>query len=273
MTDWILRFVKGLFIGSGFILPGVSGGALAAVFGIYERIILFLAHITRDFKKQFLFLFPVGLGALTGIFLLSFAVSFFLGTYEVQILWFFVGCILGTVPALWEQTGRKGRQSRHYVILAVSFFASLFFLISGEALFQGQIAQNFSTWILAGALIGLGALVPGLSPSNFLVYMGMYKDMSDGIKSLDFMLILPVMIGCVGCVLLLSKVMEYIFKKAYTGLFHTILGIVFASTIMIIPRDFNYLSLGTLVCLLMCFAGIALGYWMSMLEKKYKPAD
>ena len=48
--EWFLRFVKGMFIGSGFILPGVSGGALAAIFGIYERIISFLAHITKDFK-------------------------------------------------------------------------------------------------------------------------------------------------------------------------------------------------------------------------------
>lgn len=53
MVDWILRFIKGIFIGSGFILPGVSGGALAAVFGVYERIISFLAHITRDFKKMY----------------------------------------------------------------------------------------------------------------------------------------------------------------------------------------------------------------------------
>lgn len=55
--EWLLRFVKGMFIGSGFILPGVSGGALAAIFGIYERIISFLAHITRNFKENVLFLF------------------------------------------------------------------------------------------------------------------------------------------------------------------------------------------------------------------------
>ena len=60
-SDWFLRFIKGMFIGSGFILPGVSGGALAAVFGIYERIISFLAHITKNFKENVLFFIPVGL--------------------------------------------------------------------------------------------------------------------------------------------------------------------------------------------------------------------
>ena len=55
--DWMLRFVKGMFIGSGFILPGVSGGALAAVFGMYERLISFLAHITKKFQRK-CFVFP-----------------------------------------------------------------------------------------------------------------------------------------------------------------------------------------------------------------------
>lgn len=132
--DWILRFVKGMFIGSGFILPGVSGGALAAIFGIYERIITFLAHITKNFKENVLFFIPVGLGGITGVFLLSFAVSFLLGTYETIILWFFVGCIIGTVPALWKEAGKQGRSTRDIVILFVSFIAGFLFLWQGSAL-------------------------------------------------------------------------------------------------------------------------------------------
>ena len=272
MGDWILRFVKGIFIGSGFILPGVSGGALAAVFGVYERIISFLAHITRDFKENVLYLLPLGLGGMAGVFLFAFVVSFFLGAYEAQILWLFVGCILGTAPTLWRQAGKKGRQGKHIVIIAVTFVVGLVFMFYGATLFEGNVAQNFATWILAGSLIGLGVIVPGLSPSNFLVYMGMYKAMADGIKDLDFMVIIPIIIGAVLTVLLFSKLMDYAFRKAYAGLFHGILGIVFASTIMIIPRNFNYLSFGTLTCLILCIAGAALGYWMCNLEKKYKSA-
>lgn len=273
MQNWLIRFIKGMFIGSGFILPGVSGGALAAVFGIYEQIISFLAHITKDFKKNVLFFIPVGMGGLTGVFILSFAVSFFLGTYESYILWLFVGCILGTIPALWTQSGKKGRETHHYLILIVTFIASLLFLFYGEHLFSGNVSQNFATWMLAGALIGLGIIVPGLSPSNFLLYMGMYKAMADSIKTLDFTVIIPIGLGGIACVLLLSKLMDYIFTRAYAGLFHFILGVVFASTFMIIPRDFNYLSSKTIICVLMCIAGAALGYWMSILEKKYKTEE
>lgn len=269
--EWLLRFIKGMFIGSGFILPGVSGGALAAIFGIYERIISFLAHITKNFKENVLFFLPVGLGGLTGVFVLSFGVSFLLGEFETIILWFFVGCIVGTVPSLWKEAGKKGRNSTDTIIMGITFVLALIFLLYGETLFNGQVAQNTWTWMMAGGLIGLGLIVPGLSPSNFLVYMGMYKAMSDGIKTLDFGVIIPIGVGGLVTVLALSKLMDYIFSIAYSKLFHFILGVVFASTIMIIPKDytgFGFMEYG--LCFVMLLAGAALGSWMSRLEEKYK---
>ena len=269
--DWFLRFIKGMFIGSGFILPGVSGGALAAIFGIYERIISFLAHITKNFKENFLYFLPVGLGGVTGVFLLSFGVSFLLGQYETIILWFFVGCIVGTIPSLWKEAGKKGRSQGDKVIMAITFVLAFIFLVYGESLFNGQVVQNTWTWMIAGGLIGLGLIVPGLSPSNFLVYMGMYKAMSDGIKTLNFSIILPIAFGAIVVVLLLSKIMDYIFSIAYAKLFHFILGVVFASTIMIIPKDYTGFGLMQYgLCFVMLILGALLGYWMSKLEEKYK---
>ncbi|MEK0152348.1 DUF368 domain-containing protein [Tetragenococcus halophilus] len=268
--DWILRFVKGMFIGSGFILPGVSGGALAAIFGIYERIIGFLAHITRNFKENVLFFLPVGLGGLTGIFILSFAVSFLLGSYASIILWFFVGCIVGTVPALWNEAGKKGRSKREIIILSISFIVATIFLWKGAGLFT-EVPQNTWTWMLAGFLIALGVIVPGLSPSNFLIYMGMYKAMADGFKILDLSVIIPIGIGGIITALSLSKVIDYIFSKAYPQLFHFIMGVVFASTIMIIPTDYTGFGLLSYsACVVMLVLGVLLGAWMSRLEERYK---
>jgi len=67
MIDWILRFFKGAVIGMDFVLPGISGAALAVVFGLYEKIVMFIANIRKDFIKNLLFFLPVGLGALLGI--------------------------------------------------------------------------------------------------------------------------------------------------------------------------------------------------------------
>ena len=69
--------------------------------------------------------------------------------------------------------------------------------------------------MIAGGLIALGIIVPGLSPSNFIVYMGMYKQMSDGFKTLDMSVILPITLGGLVTLALFSKLVHYIFKKAY----------------------------------------------------------
>lgn len=271
--DRLFRFVKGMFIGSGFILPGVSGGALAAVFGIYERMIAFLSNFTKEFKKNVLFFLPVGIGGVIGIFLLSFPISFFLENYETQVLWFFIGCILGTLPALWKQANKQGRTSKHLWILVITMVLGYLFLLFGEKGIKADLPQTFFTWIIAGAIIGLGAIVPGLSPSNFLVYLNLYQPMTDGIKTLDISVILPILVGVAVVVIGLSKLMNYLFGVAYTGIYHFILGIVIASTLMIVPQQYNYASIGALFCLALCVLGSALGFWMTKLEDKYKPEN
>lgn len=269
--NWLIRFVKGMFIGSGFILPGVSGGALAAIFGIYERIIRFLANITKNFKENVLFFIPVGLGALTGIVILSFGVSFLLGNFETIILWFFVGCIVGTAPSLWKEAGKEGRSKSDYIVLVASFLFGLVLLFLGKQSFSGAIEPSFIAWFISGALIALGILVPGLSPSNFIVYMGLYTAMADGFKTLDFSVIIPIGIGGLVTILLLSKVIELIFERYYSYFFHFIVGIVFASTIMIIPVDYTGFTVKEyLLCVVMLIMGTALGRWMATLEAKYK---
>jgi putative membrane protein len=270
LVDALLRFLKGALIGTGFILPGVSGGALAAVFGLYERIIRFIAHITHDFVKNVLFFIPVALGALFGMFVLAQPLSFFLSHYEAQVLWLFIGCIAGTLPALWHEAGKKGRGKQHYLILALSAVVGFALLYTAERFFGTAVPLNFFTWLIAGLLIALGVLVPGMSPSNFLVYMGMYKPMVDAFKTFDLFVLLPLFGGFALCLVMLSKAMAAVFERAHTGLFHIILGVVLASTLMIVPTGFNYASLGTVVCALAFLAGIALGLWMSKLDAARK---
>lgn len=278
-ADWFLRFVKGMFIGSGFILPGVSGGALAAVFGIYERLISFLANLKKDFKKNLLFFIPVGLGMAAGVFVLAFPIDFLLKSAQVYVMWFFIGCILGTLPALFKQASKKGWKYWHVGLLVVVCAGAYLLFRSLESAGAVTLSTGFFTWVLAGALIGLGVVVPGLSPSNLLMYLNMdqggplYEGMTSGIKNLDFGVIIPLIIGVAVCVLLLSKLMDYIFSRAYAALYHAILGFVIASTLIIVPLNFNYISIGGLICLLVCGAGIVLALFMSRLEDKYKPAD
>ena len=105
--NWIFRLIKGMIIALGFILPGVSGGVLAAILGIYERMLHFLAHIRQDFKKNFLFFLPVGIGGILGLVLLSRPLEWVLAHYQIIVLWGFAGAILGTLPSLFKESTRQ----------------------------------------------------------------------------------------------------------------------------------------------------------------------
>ena len=266
---WLLRLLKGVFIGSGFILPGVSGGALAAVFGMYERMIMFLANPIKNFRENFLFFLPVGLGGLGGVFIFSVLLSFFFETAETQLIWFFIGCIAGTFPSLWKQAGAEGRKNAHMAVLGLCLFGATFFLLHISRYVDGGgsgIPLNPLTWAMAGGIIALGSIIPGLSPSNILLFLHLYAPMANGIASLDFGVILPLGAGAGAAVLLFSRFAAFLFKKAYAALFHGILGFVLASTLMIIPFDYNHLSLGGLMSIIAGALGIALGRWMCRLE-------
>lgn len=269
--SWWLRFVKGMFVGSGFIVPGVSGGALSAIFGIYQPLINFLANITENFMKNIKFFLPVGIGAVVSIFLLSFGVTFALDNYATIVLWFFVGTIVGMIPSLWADTGKEGRGQTEWIILITSFIFGLLILSLGSTQFGGGVDGNFWTFLLCGVLISLGLLIPGLSPSNFIVYLGLYGDMTRGISNLDFGVIIPIILGAIVTIFSLAKLIEYIFDNYYSKFYHFIFGVVLASTIMIIPTDYaGFGWIQYLWCAIMLIGGVALGAWMTRLESKYK---
>ena len=273
-VDWAFRIVKGALIGAGAILPGVSGGALAAVFGLYEKIIGFLSNIRKDFIKNVLFFIPVGIGGLLGFFLAAKPLAFFMKNYEFQILWCFIGCILGTLPSLYKEAGKQGRKPRHLAITAVTAVLAFTGLWAASHYLSVAVPQNFWTWIMAGAIFALGIIVPGMSPSNFLIYFGMYENMNAGISDMNFGIIIPLGLGALICILLFAKLMEKILEKAYAGVFHFILGVVIASTAIIAPTDYSKATpVIWVISALLFVGGLALGLFMGWLEKKYKPAE
>lgn len=280
MISILGRLFKGMIIALGFILPGVSGGVLAAILGIYERLIRFLAHIRENFIENVLFFLPVGIGGILGIALFSFPVEYLLKHFQVPVLWGFAGAILGTLPSLLVESTKKSK--RHYKD-HIWFWSS--FVISGLFLYflndlLGNLPVNFATFILAGALIALGVLVPGLSPSNLLLILGLYSPMLQGFKSLDLIgTFFPIAVGGLLAIAAFSKAMDYALTHYHSRVYHFIIGIILSSTLLILipvphsPEAINYSGAGlfTLGMALLLFGlGIWLGLWMSKLEDKYK---
>jgi len=128
--------------------------------------------------------------------------------------------------------------------------------------------------------LALGILVPGLSPSNLLLILGLYSPMLTGFKTFDlFGTFLPIGIGAAATLIIFSKFMDYALRVYQSRVYHFIIGIVLSSTILIlIPNagnaesiSYNGLSLVSYVIIAFFFAlGIWLGIWMSQLEDKYK---
>ena len=234
VADWFIRLVKGVIIGIGFILPGLSGGVLAVILGIYNRILTFLANLRKDFIKNVLFFIPVGIGLVIGIFLFAVVVEKAFGKYAAQFVCLFVGFVAGTFPSLYKTAGKQGRKKKDIVIMLVSALAIFSLMLLGEQQLT-EVPPTVPAWFGSGALIGLGVIVPGMSPSNFLIYFGLYDKMATGIKNGDLAVIIPLILGAAICVVLFAKIIAYLFKKHYAGMYHFILGMVIGSSAAIFP--------------------------------------
>lgn len=232
---WFARLLKGIAVGVGAILPGLSGGVLAVIFKLYDPLIRFLANLRRNFVKNVLFFIPVGIGVGAGIVLFSVVVEAAFGRYAAQFICLFIGFVIGTFPSLFRQAGKHGRSTLDWVIMAVAAVAIFALMYLGGESTWLQVEPNIPVWFGSGALIGLGLIVPGLSPSNFLIYFGLYDKMASGIKNFDMSVIIPLALGLIACVLLLAKAAEWAFRKYHSQMYHLILGMVVGSSIAIFP--------------------------------------
>ena len=280
MLSWLTRIIKGIVIALGFILPGISGGVLAAILGIYERMIGFLAHPFKDFKENVLYFIPVAIGMLLGIGLFSYPIEYLLENYQVFVLWSFAGAIIGTIPSLLKESTRESDRDK----IDLAWFWTTF-IISGIGLYAlnfvvGILTPSFLNFILAGSLLALGVLVPGLSPSNLLLILGLYAPMLTGFKTFDlFGTFLPMGIGAGATLIIFSKLMDYALNNYHSRVYHFIIGIVLSSTILIVipnagnTESIQYIGLSLVNYVLISFffaLGIWMGIWMSKLEDKYK---
>ena len=281
LTDWFIRLLKGMLVGIGFILPGLSGGVLAVIVGMYDPLIKFLANLKDKFLKNIMFFLPFAIGAAVGIVLFAVVVEKAFGKYAAQFVCLFVGFVAGTFPSLFKTAGKQGRKNKDFLVLILSAVGIFTLMLAGGKQLT-EVNPHILSWLASGLLMGLGLIVPGLSPSNFLIYFGMYDKMATGIKDFDFAVIIPLVIGFILCVILFSKIAAYLFKKYYPGMYHFILGLVIGSSLAIFPTvvfpAFQSDQLATaglsftgalLFCLVLFVAGTVVSYLFSKLEEKY----
>ncbi|MBQ7933167.1 MAG: DUF368 domain-containing protein [Lachnospiraceae bacterium] len=231
---FIIKIVQGAFIGLGAVLPGISGGVLCVIFGIYKTIMEFLAEPFRNFKTHLPKLIPVMLGVAVGFLGIANVLSFFLEKYPDPSVCLFVGLIGGMLPSLFREAGEQGRNKASYVSLYVSMAVVFTLLVVLEVL-SVEITPNFVWYLFCGFALALSVIAPGMSFSTLLMPLGLYEPFVAGIGHLDFTILVPGGIGALATVILFSKAVNALFNNHYSVAFHGIIGIVIAATVMIIP--------------------------------------
>ena len=263
------NFICGAAIGGGAILPGISGGVLCVVFGVYRAIMELFSHPVKAIKKNWKMFLFVGLGWVFGFWIFAKVIEFLFAKSEMMATWLFIGLIIGTVPALYKEAGKHGRSKGSFISMFVAFATLtgiLTYVQYGEFV---QVTPSFGWYVFSGALWGLSIVVPGMTSSSILMSLGIYQDLNSGIASFDMGVMIPWVIGMFGTAILLARLVTYFFDKFYSLSFHAVLGIVLASTVVIIPLDYNNV-LQLIAGILFGGAGFIIAYLSDKMDLKVK---
>ena len=156
----VLRVLQGMLIGVGAVLPGISGGVLCVVFGIYKPIMELLSSPIKKCKTHVPRLLPVIVGAVLGFLGVAKVLAFFLERYPDQSVCLFVGLIAGMLPSLFREAGEQGRTRGSWISLVAAFAVVLALLLSLNVL-SVTIAPSFGWYLFCGFCMALSIIAPG----------------------------------------------------------------------------------------------------------------
>ncbi len=251
MKKNILLVIKGFIMGIANIIPGVSGGTLALILGIYEDFIGAISHFFSNLKKNICFLIPIAIGMLLAIASLSRVIDYSYKHFPIPTSLFFVGLVLGGIPMLVGKVRCKKevKQASSYVIFALTFLLVMVMACSdfifGEGLkvsFANMGLVQYLLLFIVGVVAAATMVIPGVSGSLVLMLLGYYYPVLTVIKECTKLqnlgsniIILGVFgVGVLLGIVLISKLIEFLFQKYETKTYFGVLGFIVAS-ILVIP--------------------------------------
>jgi putative membrane protein len=264
----LIYAVQGAIVGVGAILPGVSGGVLCVAFGIYEPLMELLTSPKKSIKKHAKMFVPFIIGWALGFVLLARVCEIFFSLAPDVAIFLFFGLVCGTLPELFKKSEDEGKKAGWIpFILSLSISYIVFHIIeSGEAI---NIPTNFLSFAFCGFMWGLSLIIPGLSSSTVLIYLGLYVPLTEGISSFDMSVLIPFGIGIIVTVLLFARLVNMLFQKHYGLISRIILGFVISSSLKTLPYDFT--SVTTMIISIICFAaGFLVAIFMDRADKVHK---
>lgn len=263
---WLRNFVCGALIGAGAILPGLSGGVFAVVFGIYHPFMEVLTHPFRSFSKYWRWFFPIILGWCLGFMGLAQGIHAMLQYSQPVTIWLFIGLIVGTLPSMFREAGKEGRKPSAWVSLVACFAVMFFGLFYMSRVAGVHVEPNFWWYNFCGALWGMSVVIPGMTSSSIMMALDLYEPLMEGLANMEFLVLATALPGMFVTIGLLAHLMTWLFKTYSAIANHGILGIVLASTLVIVPTAYN--GLGEVFLSACCgLGGFFVAYVMSRLDE------
>lgn len=241
MKQRIILFLKGMAMGGADVIPGVSGGTVALISGIYEELIgsiravdlialkLIISGQFKAFWQRIngAFLINVFAGVAVSIFSLAKLITWLLATHPIPVWSFFFGLIL--VSAFYVIP--KERSWLNYSMVAVG--AILAYVVT--ALSPANTPEALWFVFLSGAIAICAMILPGISGSFILLLLGKYEFILGAVKSLDLVIIAVFVLGCLLGIILFSKVIHWLLSHYHTATLATLAGFMLGSLNKIWP--------------------------------------
>lgn len=233
MKNNLVIMLKGFIIGSSMSVPGVSGGTMAILLGIYDKLISTISNFFKDIKENIKFLMKFCIGAAVGIGSLAFVIQWLLEKFPFQVSFFFLGAVIGGIPALYKKTEISSIKisSIIYFLIGLGIVISIGFISIGNIdISSGSGLLHYLMLFVTGICIAVALVLPGISTSHMLIVLGMYDDMLLAITKFDFMYIGILGITTLIGIFLITKPIEWMMNR-YTHLTYCIIiGFVLGST-------------------------------------------
>ncbi|WP_042220406.1 DUF368 domain-containing protein [Oceanobacillus manasiensis] len=231
---------RGMLMGASDVIPGVSGGTIAVVLGIYDRLIAAINGLmSKDWKKQLGFLIPLGIGVVTAILLLSKLIKWLFAHHPGPTQFFFLGLIIGVLPYLFHQAEAKQKFKWNHIIfllLGTVLVGSLAFLDVGEAAVITTITPKTYAFLFFSGFVASSALIlPGISGSFMLLILGVYQTVIVAVSEFQWDIIAVTALGIIIGLLFMTKIINYFLTYFRTGTFAVVIGLVIGSIFVVFP--------------------------------------
>lgn len=245
---------RGFFIGISDLVPGVSGGTIAFILGIYDELLASISgFFSRDWKKHIGFLVPLGIGIVTALLLLSRVIEYLLENYHAQTQFFFLGLVIGVLPFIARKAEvKKNFKIGHFLVILVvgAALASLAFVspLDNTAI-TTLTATNTIGLFFAGWAGSMAMLLPGISGSFVLLLLGVYSTAIGALSNFNLPIIAVIGAGVIVGFVVSSKIISYLLTHFTYITFAVIIGLIIGSVFVMypgFPKDGSFLVMSIL---------------------------